>query len=298
MLKRLAHFFLSVFYILLGTSGFAQSVRPYPMTEKSLLWKVQHPEKAGEIHLFGTMHLMEKAYFYFPKKLEKLVEKSDVVVMELAGMPSPAEAMKHILLPKDANFFDFFSPAQRDTILQWAQNKLQMDETTFRSSFSKMKPFALVQMVVQLEFLGKTESYEVRFEGLAKSKSIPLEGLETIADQMRIFDRLTKEQQSEMVMESIREGNDEIDEIKRIQQVYTKQDLDALYALIDEEEGVIEEMESELLTDRNINWTKQLANYMDGRQVFVAVGAAHLGGPKGLIRLLEAEGYVLTPIEL
>lgn len=298
MLKRLAQSLLALLYVLLATSGFSQSVRPYPMAEKSLLWKVQHPEKAGEIYLFGTMHMMEKAYFFLPKKLEKLVQKSDVLVMELAGIPNPVEAMQYILLPKDANFFDYFSPEQSDSILRWAQNKLQMSENTFRSSFGKMKPFVVVQMAVQMEFMGKTESYEVRFEGLAKAASIPIEGLETVADQMGIFDRMTKEQQSEMVMETIRHGDEEIDEIKKMQEIYTTQDLDALYALVDQDGGFLEEMESELLTDRNANWTKQMANYMDGRQVFVAVGAAHLGGTKGLIRSLEAEGYVLTPIEL
>jgi len=298
MLKRLTHILLSVLYILLANSGFSQSVRPYPMEEKSLLWKVQHPEQKGEIYLFGTMHLMEKAYFFFPKKLEKLVQKSDVLVMELAGMPDPMEAMKYILLPQESNFFDYFSSEQSDTILQWAQDKLQMDENAFRSTFSKMKPFAVVQMAVQMEFMGKTESYEIRFESLAKAASVPIEGLETVADQMGIFDRMTKEQQSEMVMESIREGDQEIGEIKKMQQIYTTQDLDALYALVDQDGGFLEEMENELLTDRNANWAKQMVNYMDGREVFVAVGAAHLGGPKGLIRLLEAEGYLLTPIEL
>ena len=298
MCKRITRVLLSALYILLANSVFSQSVRPYPMEEKSLLWKVQHPEQNGEIYLFGTMHLMEKAYFFFPKKLEKLVQKSDVLVMELAGMPNPMDAMKYILLPQEVNFFDYFSPQQSDTILQWAQDKLRMDENTFRSSFSKMKPFAVVQMAVQMEFMGKTESYELRFENIAKASSVPVEGLETVADQMGIFDRMTREQQSEMVMESIREGDDEMDEIKKMQQIYTTQDLDALYALIEQDGGFLEEIETELLTDRNANWAKQLVNYMDGRQVFVAVGAAHLGGPNGLIRLLEAQGYLLTPVEL
>ncbi|NVK65079.1 MAG: TraB/GumN family protein, partial [Flavobacteriales bacterium] len=29
-----------------------------------------------------------------------------------------------------------------------------------------------------------------------------------------------------------------------------------------------------------------------------AVGAGHLGGPEGVIRLLEAKGYTLTPVKL
>jgi len=34
------------------------------------------------------------------------------------------------------------------------------------------------------------------------------------------------------------------------------------------------------------------------KRCFIAVGAGHLGGPNGVIRLLEKEGYTLTPVEL
>lgn len=51
-----------------------------------------------------------------------------------------------------------------------------------------------------------------------------------------------------------------------------------------------------LLNDRNKNWVGQLKNIMKNESVFVAVGAGHLVGKKGLIGLLRKEGYTLKPL--
>jgi len=38
--------------------------------------------------------------------------------------------------------------------------------------------------------------------------------------------------------------------------------------------------------------------FIDQKTAFIAVGAGHLGGPEGVIRLLQKEGYTLTPVKL
>jgi uncharacterized protein YbaP (TraB family) len=34
------------------------------------------------------------------------------------------------------------------------------------------------------------------------------------------------------------------------------------------------------------------------QKCFIAVGAAHLGGPNGVIRLLAEKGYKITPVKI
>ena len=51
-----------------------------------------------------------------------------------------------------------------------------------------------------------------------------------------------------------------------------------------------------LVDKRNINWINQLPNLMKESSCFVAVGALHLGGKNGLIKLLEKEGYKVKAI--
>jgi len=51
-----------------------------------------------------------------------------------------------------------------------------------------------------------------------------------------------------------------------------------------------------LLYTRNQNWADLLETRLGQKTLFIAVGAAHLGGEKGLITLMTEQGYELTPI--
>lgn len=290
-------FFLAIIFILGVSVAQGQEVREFPMEESSLLWKITGPDMESESYLFGTMHLIEKEYFLFPKKLQKLVSKTDQLVMEIAGLPNQMDAMKYVMLD-EGSFFDFFNEAQTDTILRWAKAEFKMEEPAFRAAFSKMKPFVIVQMATQVQFMGKTESYEMTFDEIAKEHEIPMKGLETIEQQMSFFDELTDEQQVEMVMAGIRDAEESIETMREMQQTYVSQNVDALYQMINEDDGVISEEQAKFLDNRNANWIPQIKELIKSTNSFIAVGAGHLGGPNGVIRLLEKGGYTLTPLKL
>ncbi|HIP31384.1 MAG TPA: TraB/GumN family protein [Crocinitomicaceae bacterium] len=290
--------FLFLFILTTGNL-FSQKVRvhEFPMEENAILWKITGDNVTESCYLFGTMHLIEKNYFLFPRKLKKIVKKSEVLMMELAGMPDQAEAMGYILL-KEGSFFDFFTEEQTDTILQWANDKLGIEEPMFRAGFSQMKPFAVMQLGIQLHFTGKTESYELTFDAMAKENKIEVKGLETVAQQMSFFDDLSNEQQAEMLMQSIRDGDKGVNTIQEMQELYQEQNIDKLYQYITESESIIKEEQQKFLDNRNRNWIPQIIEQVAKISTFIAVGAGHLGGPNGVIRLLEKEGYILTPIQL
>jgi hypothetical protein len=274
-----------------------RTIEEFPMAQSSLLWKIEGQGIKKGSYIFGTMHLIEKEYFIFPPKLENLVKKSDLLVMELAGMPNQLEAL-NLLKLKEGSFFDYFTPQQTDSILRWAKSEMKMSEESFRTTISKMKPFVLVQMAVQLHFIGKTESYELSFEKIAHDNKVEIKGLETIAEQMSIFDNLSKEQQSEMVMEGIRNIDQTIKMTADMEKLYTRQNIDSLFIMIQKEGGTISEEMSNFIDKRNENWIPKIKTLIADKKTFIALGAGHLGGPNGVIRLLQKEGYTLTPIEL
>jgi uncharacterized protein YbaP (TraB family) len=290
-------FILSLLSFFFALVGFSQSTTAFPMQESSLLWKIEGPGIQKGSYLCGTMHLIEKQYFIFPDKLEKIVKKTDKLVMELAGLPNQLEAMKYVTLT-EGTFADFFSKEQMDSILVWAKAELNMSEEAFTKTMSKMKPFVVVQMATQIHFMGKTESYEVSFEKIARENDIAIAGLETIAEQMGIFDNMTKEQQTEMVMETIRDPKKGIEITQKMQKLYQGQNVDSLYLMIQEEGGTMTEDQATILDDRNERWIPMIEEMAKKEKLFIAVGAGHLGGPKGVIRLLEQKGYTLTPVKI
>ena len=99
-------------------------------------------------------------------------------------------------------------------------------------------------------------------------------------------------------METIRSEKDEGAMLRRMQERYRTQDVDALYDMIHKEGGEIAKEEERFLNHRNRNWVPQIIEMISEKKTFIAVGAGHLGGPNGLIRLLEKEGYTLEPVSL
>ena len=295
MKKRILQFTIFILSIV-GISFCYSDISPYPFTKSSLLWEIEGPSTPKGSYLFGTMHLVEKDYFYFPKNLEKIVSKTDLLVMEIAGIPNEAEVLKYITL-KEGSLFDFFTAEQTDSIFVWARSKMGMSEQLFRTSLSKMKPFVLVQLATQLQYLGKTESYEMKFQSIAENKKMAQKGLETIDFQMSLFDNLKKSEQAEMVMQEIRDSKKSDAQLKQIQQLYKRQNIDSLYMLIQEGEDMLAFKQADFLEKRNHTWIPKIIEMLHENKCFIAVGAGHLGGKDGIIRLLQKEGYTLTPVE-
>jgi hypothetical protein len=79
-------------------------------------------------------------------------------------------------------------------------------------------------------------------------------------------------------------------------QVYKSQQLNKIETLFTQSEFGMEENQDILLDRRNQNWVIQLKTILPQQPVFIAVGAGHLVGQKGLINLLKKEGYVVKPL--
>jgi uncharacterized protein YbaP (TraB family) len=274
----------------------AQSILPFPTEHNTLLWKISGNGITKDCYVFGTMHLIEKQYFVFPKSLQNKIKNCNRLIMEIADV-NQADALQYIML-ENGSITDFFTRKQLDTLYNWSATTIGMDSTMLLKSFGKMKPFILTQLTTQLSFSGETESYEKSIQTLTDGKKIPNFGLETIQEQLSFFDKLTNEEQAEMVMAATREKDNGKAKMKEIMELYQKQNVDILYNAVHNETGAISDNEALFLSDRNKNWIPKLKTHFTEGKCFVAVGAAHLGGPEGVLRLLQNEGFTITPIKL
>lgn len=274
--------------------SFSQHLNTFPTTSNTLLWKIEGKKVKKDCYIFGTIHLIYKEQFYFPDELKNLVVKSDQVVLEIGNI-NQMEALQYMMLEK-GTIFDYFTPEQGDSILVWAKEYLGAEPEQFKMALGKMKPFAVVQLASQKDLVGKIESYDLKIQSIAVEKDIPVSGLETIAQQMAIFDNMDTLQQREMVMEFVRNPHKQDSTMQEMFDIYLKQNVDEMYQYISREGGSIMQSSDELLDKRNQNWIPQIEELVKKKSTFIAVGAGHLGGEGGVLRLLEKQGYKLTPV--
>jgi uncharacterized protein YbaP (TraB family) len=266
-------------------------------TENTLLWQVTSKDQKDTSFLFGTMHLINKEYYYFPDNLTELIKTSDAIVMEIVGDPNPLAMMKLMML-EEGELFDYFNEEQQDSILVWAKEVMNTNAETFKMSFGKMKPFVISMLAAQKSMMEDAESYEMTITEIMKENDIEGIGLETAEEQMGIFDDFTDEEQAQMVMEAIKDDPKAEELTLKMQQIYSRQNIDSLHLLIQEEGGTVASKENELLNNRNDRWIPLIEDIIKEKRAFIAVGAGHLGGENGVLELLRKEGYTITPVKL
>jgi uncharacterized protein len=127
-------------------------------------------------------------------------------------------------------------------------------------------------------------------------------GLETLAEQMRAFTNLTRAQQQEMLAQDLAQTPGEtVADVKELHRLWRAGDADAIAAWdtakserLAQSKAVARALDNKIVYERNRRFTtRMLVIAAPNRPVFVAIGALHLGGPKGVLALLRQRGFVV-----
>lgn len=263
----------------------------------SLLWKIESKKANKPSYLFGSMHMIQKKYYHFSDTLKKYILSVDEVVMELGNMPNQMEMLAKLRLPEGETLDKYFRPTQLDSLLDYMENELSIPRTTYSTMLNKMKPFVLMQTLMAKQFQGEMKSYDLHIMKLAKENELPLFGLETIDEQLSFFDKIPYKKLINNICKQAQNSDSTMKATLQLQKIYASRNLDRIAAMIQNNSSMITtDFQNVFLDKRNLNWVKQLKKRLKKKQLFIAVGAAHLIGQNGLIQLLRQEGYTITPI--
>lgn len=276
---------LVVSFFFIGISSFGQT--------KSLLYEVK---KNGQqtSYLYGTIHLIPDSLFLFTKKLKKIISNSDEIIFEIVNM-NDSRSLTSLLKQKDKNTFDLFSEKQKDSVLVWGAQLIDLDTATFQRIYGQLKPVNLMQLS-SLKAL-QEEAIAVDFELMkfADKEGIAKSELETIAFQLSLFDQLPDPIIRDMILNEMRKTSHDQQLEAKLYTLYINQDIEGLAKLINESADMIAFFD-DFLVQRNKKWLPLIIEKTRKKKCFVAVGAGHLGGNDGLINLLKQAGYTVSPL--
>lgn len=268
-------------------------------TERTLFWQVSGNGLTRPSYIFGTMHLIHFEKFYIGNNVEIKLRKADLLVMEvdlkkvdIMGLTAAA------LLTGEKTMMDYLGEDKFQRIQQFFHDSIGINPVIFSTAYSRMKPFFIEQLLV-VRFLGENPaSYESEFSSIADDLRIPTEGLETMQEQLEFLDQIPLEKQFEQLLMSVDSFSRTRNKFQELVDAYASNDLMALAEMIDNEWDDDSEYRQLLLHKRNEDWIPKLEGYFARGNVFVAVGAGHLGGQYGIINLLRQKGYIVDPISV
>jgi len=274
--------------------------------EKSLLWEISG-KGIKKSYIFGTIHMIGEEDFFLTEATQKAIAKCKKMVMEIDMSQAMQTSMKLLTLaPMKGG--KKLSDLLEDEDYQLVKNYFTKEA---KSAEAKLMPFSLTEtwkpMLLQ-SFLyqdmieGTMKAYEMELLSIGTEQKMTFEGLETVEDQMNIFEKIPYSDQAKALVElikDIKKGNDSGKaEFKKLVDMYKMQDVDGMVEMSSEEFfESMENGEAELLTNRNKKWIPKIVTMSKQKATFYAVGAAHLGGQNGVLRLLMKEGYKVKAVK-
>lgn len=273
---------------------------PLPATTtdpKSLLWEISGNGLSTKSYLYGTIHMIEKKDFFMSDVTKDRFNRTQVLFLEL-DMDDPSIMMQGLMgvfMNKGVTLEDLYTKEEYKRVDDYFQKNTGMGI----GMFNRMKPMLVSAMVQEKSMTGEVTSYETEFMEMAKARKMEVEGLETVEFQMSMFDSIPYDQQAKMLLDAV-DGKDGMDSeamFKEMIDLYKAEDVESLSSMISDETTEIENFEQLLLITRNENWIPLISKQVKKLPTFFAVGAGHLGGDSGVIKLLKEAGFTLTPIK-
>lgn len=266
----------------------------------TLLWKIAGNGINKPSYLFGTIHMICKEDAFLSNNLVSAIEKADRVYLEL-DMDNLFEmigAMAKMKMTNDTTLADLLTPDEYKKV------KDHFESNSTLLPFSMLETYKPLMTSALLMESGIGCDEQVAMEQLimeeAKKNGKRIEGLETMAYQMSVFDSIPYKIQAQELLKSISIGNKDTDsdkEFTEMMKAYKEQDLEKLGAVISKSDGGMMQYQDILLNNRNRNWVEKLKTLLLEKSLVIAVGAGHLPGENGVINLLKKAGFTLTPVQ-
>ena len=266
-----------------------------------LLWKVSGNGLEKPSYIFGTHHVaplsMKDSIAGMAEALNGTSQVYGELVMEDMMKPEMLMKMQQaMMLPGDTTLKSLFTQAQYDSIASVVKENIGME----LAMFDKLKPAALnAQLAVVLSVkavkgYNPQEQLDTWFQTQAKQAGKKVGGLESTESQIDVlYNSQSLKRQAQQLYCSATHIDYGIDMTRRLAEAYLSQDLDKLLEITEEKMGnacdSTPEEEETLIYGRNANWVKQMPGIMKQASTLFVVGAGHLPGERGVLKLLEKQ---------
>jgi uncharacterized protein len=255
---------------------------------KSLLWKISGKGLAQDSYLFGTIHLIPAKDYFLPKGTDSLLagSKKLVLEMDLSDPSLQLKMMGAMMLDSGKTLASLYNEKEYAYLTKQLDKKFGIPI----SALATMKPILIQQSLMMKKMVSADyKSYEKEFMTQAQT-------LETLEDQLGALDAMPLDEQADGLLEAIKKPNEAEKSLAGLIKKYKTQDVEALYSSVSGKKAELKKYEEDLLINRNKNWIPKIAEMAAKERIFVAVGAAHLGGETGVTNLLRKAGFTVEPV--
>lgn len=281
--------------ILLVLAGVSVATAGAAGRQHGLLWEV-HGEGVAASYLFGTIHSEDPEVLRLARPVRQAFDAANSVVLEvLLNMEAMIYSSTVMLLTDGRMLSDIIGRSLFEKTAR-AIAARGIPEVVLE----RMKPWAAAT-TLSVPAPGTGMVLDLMLYQEAQQAGKPLHGLETIREQLDVFDTMPERDQVALLQDAV-DNLDLIEEMNAgLLAAWKRRDLAAMMAISDAamqsgDQRIAHDFEQRLIIERNHLMADRVEPHLQRGGTFIAVGALHLPGEDGLIRLLEQRGYSLRMI--
>jgi uncharacterized protein YbaP (TraB family) len=281
-------------------------VEPHPYPEGNF-WRAT--KDGSTVTVVGTIHIPDPRLVAYVDRVRPALETADLLIIEASI--EDEEGIQKLVTNQPDMFFINEGPTLIDLLgdEDWTRVSDRLSAMGIPSFFAaKFQPWYLsmtlaIPPCAMSALQSGQHGLDRRLESIAMTQNTPIATLDDTEAVLRLFSDEPLDKQLaglRITLETQASGNAQTSTLiesyfdGRVRESWEYGRIMVEEAGIEDGAELFEEINQELLVGRNRDWEPKIAEMVAGKDVVLAVGAAHLSGESGVLRALERAGYTLA----
>ncbi len=259
-------------------------------SSNGLIWEVSKKDR-HKGYIFGTIHLSKSAIQWPSDIIEKLIEECEVYAAEMdLSEKSAVIDGNYQLIPRGNSIMDYVSwkkyAKARDIIFK--AYGINIDE------FKYLQPILTIHLIDVVISGGQGLPLDQLLWNYAHQQNKKVLGIESLQRQIEILHQIPIITQIHWLFKLSSNVGKYRKKVLSTIKSYNNQEIGKIYL---QSKRSLGEYRRLFIYDRNDSMVNSIDKLLIDSKVFVAVGAGHLAGNKGIIALMKRKGYRLNNIK-
>ncbi|MBL7818199.1 MAG: TraB/GumN family protein [Saprospiraceae bacterium] len=267
--------------------------------KNSLVWRIHtvpNDSTEGEritkpSYILGTMHVKDARAFQFERLFYEKILSCDTFATELNLDEVQQSHNFSFHLPEGILLTDLIKPKLYAKISQIIEQKIGAP----LAYFNTMKPIVLTNMLTESTLSNdRLLSLDETLWRFAADNGRILRGIETLDEQIDVLNKMSLTDQVKGLKDMVYNLPKFKRQLLKMTDLYEQADIQQLYKSA---KRTAKSSRRLLVYDRNVLMANRIAEICQTTSLCAAIGAGHLAGEKGVLRLLKKKGFIVEYVE-
>ncbi|MFB1487171.1 MULTISPECIES: TraB/GumN family protein [unclassified Thiocapsa] len=263
---------------------------------RGILYEIRPPTGTPRSFLFGTIHSDDARVAEMPIPVRDAFIASPGVALEVVPDASAIIRAMVTMAYTDGRLLRDVLPADLYLETSRALTETGMPEEAFKD----LKPWSVVTLLSSPPSeTGEFLDMLLFDRAVADGKQV--EGLETMTEQLAVFDDLSEDDQITLLRETLATREQLPLVFEALIAAYIERDVDKLQHLSEQhlaesDPRLAAHFQEVVIDSRNRRMVERMVPLLAEGGWFIAIGALHLPGDQGILSLLRKRDYIVTAI--